>query len=243
VPLSGKALATAYVIVRADMSQVSGDVAKGTSAAVDKGARSASGKLKDAITQPLREGFAEGVRQADPGGQAVGGRFRRGVAGKLRGIGRDTQGAGTEAGAGIERGISGKMRDVAATTSKGGKAAGEGFSREAGKATARGGEQVAKAGRATAGDLVKGFAIAEVGMKAIDLFGGFIDDARESAKIGALTEQVIKSTGGAAGITAGQIGDLATAVSNKTGRRRRGDPVRGESAADVHQRPQRSGQG
>jgi hypothetical protein len=46
---------------------------------------------------------------------------------------------------------------------------------------------------------------------------GFIDDARESAKVGRLTEAVIKSTGGSAKITADQVGDLATAISNKTG--------------------------
>ena len=45
----------------------------------------------------------------------------------------------------------------------------------------------------------------------------FIDDARESARVGRLTEQVVKSTGGAAKITADQVGDLATAISNKTG--------------------------
>ena len=45
----------------------------------------------------------------------------------------------------------------------------------------------------------------------------FIEDARESAKVGRLTAQVIKSTGGAAKITADQVGDLATAISNKTG--------------------------
>ena len=44
-----------------------------------------------------------------------------------------------------------------------------------------------------------------------------VSEARESQKVGALTTQVIKSTGGAAKITAGQVGDLATAISNKTG--------------------------
>lgn len=45
----------------------------------------------------------------------------------------------------------------------------------------------------------------------------FINEARESAKVGRLTEAVIKSTGGAAKISAKQVGDLATAISNKTG--------------------------
>lgn len=45
----------------------------------------------------------------------------------------------------------------------------------------------------------------------------FVDEARESRRIGALTTQVIKSTGGAAKLSAEQVGDLATAISNKTG--------------------------
>lgn len=42
-------------------------------------------------------------------------------------------------------------------------------------------------------------------------------EARESQKVGKLTAAVIKSTGGAAGVSAGQIGDLATSISNKIG--------------------------
>jgi hypothetical protein len=45
----------------------------------------------------------------------------------------------------------------------------------------------------------------------------FYDAAAESAKIGALTTQVIKSTGGAAQLTADQVGNLVTKISNKTG--------------------------
>ena len=44
-----------------------------------------------------------------------------------------------------------------------------------------------------------------------------VDGAREAARTTRLTEQVIKTTGGAANITAGQVGELATAISNKTG--------------------------
>ena len=49
------------------------------------------------------------------------------------------------------------------------------------------------------------------------LFGSFIEDARESAKISRVTEAVIKSTGGSAQVSAKQVGALATAISNKTG--------------------------
>lgn len=44
-----------------------------------------------------------------------------------------------------------------------------------------------------------------------------IGEAREAQKVGALTAQVIKTTGGAAKISAKQVGDLAEAISNKSG--------------------------
>lgn len=44
-----------------------------------------------------------------------------------------------------------------------------------------------------------------------------VGEAREAQKVGAITAQTIKATGGAAKITADQVGDLATAISNKTG--------------------------
>lgn len=51
--------------------------------------------------------------------------------------------------------------------------------------------------------------------------GQFLGDAisqyQESAKVGRLTEQVIRSTGGAAQVSAGQVSELATALSNKSG--------------------------
>lgn len=61
--------------------------------------------------------------------------------------------------------------------------------------------------------LVAGFA----GIATVSVFKGFIDEAEESRKVGRLTAQVIKSTGGAARLSAKQVGDLATAISNKTG--------------------------
>lgn len=53
--------------------------------------------------------------------------------------------------------------------------------------------------------------------KVSDFFQSAIADARESNRVGALTESVIKSTGGAAKITAAQVGDLANSLSRKTG--------------------------
>jgi hypothetical protein len=65
----------------------------------------------------------------------------------------------------------------------------------------------------SAGIFVAGFAA----LKGLGLFKDFIAEARDSRRVGALTNQVIKSTGGAAKISAQQVGDLATAISNVTG--------------------------
>lgn len=64
--------------------------------------------------------------------------------------------------------------------------------------------------------LVTKFAAAGAAIGGISLLGDFISEAQESAKVGRLTENVIKSTGGAAKITADQVGNLATKLSNKT---------------------------
>jgi hypothetical protein len=52
---------------------------------------------------------------------------------------------------------------------------------------------------------------------AASIFHSFIEGARESNAISRITEARIQSTGGAAHVTADQVGDLATAISNKTG--------------------------
>jgi hypothetical protein len=81
-------------------------------------------------------------------------------------------------------------------------------------------ERAGKKGLGFGSALGKGMAAAGAAFAGAQLgktFAGFISDARESAKIGRLTEAVIKSTGGSAGVTAKQVGSLATAISNKTG--------------------------
>src|SRR5690349_3849156 len=65
--------------------------------------------------------------------------------------------------------------------------------------------------------IAKGLVGAFAAVKAVQVFGGFIADAQESARVSRITENVIRSTGSAAKVTAGQVGDLATAISNKTG--------------------------
>lgn len=53
--------------------------------------------------------------------------------------------------------------------------------------------------------------------KVKDFLAGSIDEARESQKVSAQTAQVIRSTGGAAGVSANQVGKLAGAISNYAG--------------------------
>lgn len=52
---------------------------------------------------------------------------------------------------------------------------------------------------------------------AVDFVKGSLGAARESAKIAATTEQIIKSTGGTANVTGKQVGDLTSALSMKVG--------------------------
>lgn len=53
--------------------------------------------------------------------------------------------------------------------------------------------------------------------KVKDFFTSAVGEAREGQKVAATTAQIIKATGGAAKLSAEQVGDLSTALSNKTG--------------------------
>lgn len=77
--------------------------------------------------------------------------------------------------------------------------------------------QVGSSLSSTAKKIALGFTGAFATVKAVNVFKGFLADATESAKVSAQTEAVIRSTGGAAGVTAGQVGDLANALAAKTG--------------------------
>lgn len=107
------------------------------------------------------------------------------------------------------KGFAGKLQSelgggMAAAGTKAGNAASKSF----GTSFKSGVSTAAKAGAlAVAGALALGVGFAK----------SAIAEARESQKVGALTENVIRSTGGAAKVTAAQVGDLATAISNKTG--------------------------
>src|SRR4051794_37543979 len=72
-------------------------------------------------------------------------------------------------------------------------------------------EKAGKQGENSGGLIAKGMKLAGGALLGAGLIEGFkslYDAAAESAKIGALTTQVIKSTGGAAGVSAKQVGDL-----------------------------------
>lgn len=68
---------------------------------------------------------------------------------------------------------------------------------------------------------MKGLLLGLGGLFAISKVKGFLEssigEAREAQKVSALTAQVIKSTGGAAGISAAQVDRLSSSISRKTG--------------------------
>jgi len=97
-------------------------------------------------------------------------------------------------------------KEVAGASAKAGAAGGK----EAGKRFHSGMiPGVAKIGAALGG--------AFAATKVVDFFKDSVGEARESQKVGAITANVIKTTGGAANVTAKSVGNLATAISNKTG--------------------------
>lgn len=97
---------------------------------------------------------------------------------------------------------SGLERDLTRDVTKAGSKAGKGF----------GSSFSSSARRAVGGLAAIG---AAVGVK--DFLSDSLDEAREAQKVGALTAQVIKTTGSAANVTADQVGELSTAISNRVG--------------------------
>lgn len=81
-----------------------------------------------------------------------------------------------------------------------------------GASTAKAGKDIHRF-RSVVGSIAGAFAL----VKGAQIFGGFIADARESAQIGRITAAVIKSTGGAAKVTAAQVSQLSASLSNKVG--------------------------
>lgn len=98
-----------------------------------------------------------------------------------------------------------QLRGVETEADRAGKASGKKFSAGMGGA-------VKSLGPLLGGVLAGiGFGAVVSGLKDV------VGEAREAQKVGALTANVIKTTGGAAKISAKQVGDLSEAISNKTG--------------------------
>ena len=107
------------------------------------------------------------------------------------------------------KGFAGKLQaelggSMSAAGAKAGDSAGKGF----GSRFSSGVKVAAVAGAAALAGLAAG---------GIAFAKDAIGEARESQKVSATTAAIIKATGGAAKISADQIGDLAGAISNKTG--------------------------
>lgn len=96
-----------------------------------------------------------------------------------------------------------------------------GVERQADDSGKKSGSKMGKGLGAGALAAVKGFAgplaAAAGALAAIDFLGGAVDGARESQRVSRLTEQTIRATGGAAKVSAAQVGELASALSKKTG--------------------------
>lgn len=98
--------------------------------------------------------------------------------------------------------VRGKVDELKKDVDKGGKEAG------------------ARAGKSfglSFGSIIKGVGTLFASAAVVDFLKSSIEEARESVRVSNLTAAAIRSTGGAARITAAQVGDLATALSNKTG--------------------------
>lgn len=98
--------------------------------------------------------------------------------------------------------------EIAPGMARAGSTAGDQASKSFGSRFKSGVKTAAKAGA---------LALVAAGAAAIKFGGDAIEEAREAQKVGALTEATIKATGGAAKVTAKQVGDLAGALSSKTG--------------------------
>ena len=95
---------------------------------------------------------------------------------------------------------------------------------DVGKSSSKFGSAGKKAGTSLKDSLIGGIGLGlgakllELGLSAAsNFFGSMNEEAREAQKVGAQTGAVLKSTGNAANVSAKEIGDLAGAISMKTG--------------------------
>lgn len=170
------------------------DIAKGVEGAVTTGARGASGAVQRAgkdISAGISGAITEGGKDAGRSGQK---------------IGKDVASAASKATEGTGKEISKNLTPSASSITAKGREIG-------GKLSAGVKARVGELAKSTMGPLLALGATAG----AADFLKDAVSEARESQKVGAQTNAVIKSTGGAAKVTADQVGDLASAISNKTG--------------------------
>jgi phage-related protein len=114
----------------------------------------------------------------------------------------DFRGFGNEVRTGVGRSLDGPSRQMRDVFSRAGN--------DSGRAVAKG----LGGGLSLARGAVAGLGAGLVAIGAKRVLGGLIGEAREAARVTRLTENVIRSTGGAANVTAGHVGDLAEKVSN-----------------------------
>jgi hypothetical protein len=91
------------------------------------------------------------------------------------------------------------------------------FTKEATPKATEAGKKTGQAFGSSFGATVKGLAGLAAGGAILSFFKSAIDEQRESIKIGQLTAAVLKSTGGAAKLTAKDVGDLAGRLSDLAG--------------------------
>jgi hypothetical protein len=85
------------------------------------------------------------------------------------------------------------------------------------KAEMGAGETGKGVGKKVAGGVVEGIATVFAAEKIVDFFKDAFKEAEAAAKVGRLTEAVIKSTGGAADVTSKEVRELAESLSNVAG--------------------------
>lgn len=170
-------------------------------------AAEAASKTSDAIEETVRD-----IKRLEDASREAGQDIARGL-GKADNAARDVEHLSN-----VVRGADGKLRDL--NTGKFVRemdAAGDAAQRaERRIKSASGGISGLKSGLMTTGKAI-GVGVAAAGAAAA-LFGkSAIDAATESYKLGRQTEAIVKATGGAAGMTAKQIDDLAMSMSMKVG--------------------------
>jgi phage-related protein len=126
---------------------------------------------------------------------------------------------------GIAQGITGAITPAATAAGKnagtslsGGLAAGAATGSAGGvKAVKTGFVGKMKGAFSPIGGMLTGALAIGAGVKAVGFVSDATAEAREAQKVGAVTEQIIRSTGGAANVTAADVGALAGALSAKVG--------------------------